>query len=74
MSIQEISITNNQKKHLIKRIKDEAVLFQDDNQDLVVNVAAYINYRANLKPGDEPIEALVGSEELNYKAEFFVFV
>lgn len=73
MSIQEIPITNNQKKQLIKTVKDDSVLFQDDNQDLVVNVAAYVNYRDNLKSDAKPIEDIIGADNLNFDSEFFVF-
>lgn len=73
MSIQEISVTNNQKKQLNKAIQNESVLFQDDNQDLVVNVAAYIQYRDGLNSDVAPIEDIVGQDNLNFDAEFFVF-
>ncbi len=40
MSVQEITIGNNQRKRLLKAVCDDSVLFQDENGDLVVNVAA----------------------------------
>ena len=49
MSIQEISLANNQKKRLLKAVKDRAVLFADDNGELVVNVANYEALKKELK-------------------------
>ena len=81
MSIQEISLANNQKKRLAKAVKDQAVLFADDNGDLVVNVANYKALKKELivakaiKPGIEltPIEAIVGEDVLDFSSEYFVF-
>ncbi len=81
MSVQEVTIANNQKKKLLKVIKDEAVLFQDDNGDLVVNVATYKEFKKelrvmqNTKKGVEttPIEAIVGQDLLDFDAEYFIF-
>ena len=70
MSIQEISVSNNQKKMLLKAIKKEAVLFQEENGDLVVNVAAYIEFKEDKDPA--PIEAIV-SDVLDFESEYFVF-
>ncbi len=71
MSIQEIAISNNQKKHLLKAVQDESILFQDDNGDLVVNVAAYEASRTDKNP--TPIEDIIGEDVLDYNAEYFVF-
>jgi len=74
MSIQEIGVTNNQRKQLLRAIKNEDVLFTDDNGDLVVNVAAYLVFKETLKPRDaDPIEVTIGVENLNFDSEFFVF-
>ncbi len=80
MSIQELAIANNQKKKLLNAVKDEAVLFQDENGDLVVNVANYKEFKGELlvlkrtKKGleIEPIEAIVGKGLLDFSAEYFV--
>jgi len=72
MSIQEISVSNNQKKSLLKAVKDEQVLFQDDNGDLVVNVEAYEEWKELKGKGGDPIEEIVG-EALDYDSEYFVF-
>lgn len=76
MNIQEITLSNNQKKKLQKGITNEAVLFQDDNGDLIVNVEAYKAFKLTVKKNERHllIEAVVGEEvELDFSAEFFVF-
>jgi hypothetical protein len=76
MSIQDISITNNQKKLLLKAIKDTQILVQEDNGDLIVNVAAYLALKNNIaykKTGAEPIEDIIGEDVLDFDMEYFVF-
>ncbi|OPX54444.1 hypothetical protein SAMN02745127_02756 [Oceanospirillum multiglobuliferum] len=74
MSIQEIAVSNSQKKKLQQAISNEAVLMTDDNGDLVVQVAAYEDFKANLrKEPKAPIEVIVGEEALDLDAEFWVF-
>ncbi len=81
MSIQELTLANNQKKRLQKAIKDEAVLFEDENGDLVVNVANYKEFKHELRIiratkknlEVEPIEVIVGEGILDFNAEYFVF-
>jgi hypothetical protein len=71
MNIQEISLSNNQKKKLQRLLPDESVLFQDDNGDLVVNVAAYMAIQRNQRAAT--IEDIVGKDILDFDSEFFVF-
>ncbi len=71
MSIQEIAVSNNQKKHLLRAITDEAVLYQEDNGDLVVDVASYLELKAGAEIG--PIETIIGNDVLNFDAEYIVF-
>ena len=71
MTIQEITLSNNQKKKLQKAVNGSTVLFQDDNGDLVVNVEAYLEFLEGIKQA--PIEDIVGNNVLNYDAEYFVF-
>jgi len=71
MSIQEIAVSNNQKKQLLKAIKKDEVLFQEDNGDLVVSVAAYVIFKKEADPG--PLEAIMGEDTLDFNAEYFVF-
>ena len=76
MSIQEITLSNNQKKKLQKGITQESVLFQDDNGDLVVNVEAYQEFKRTVKKNERNllIEAVVGDEvELDFSVEYFIF-
>jgi ASC-1-like (ASCH) protein len=71
MSIQTISLSNNQKKQLRNSSKLDSVLFIDDNDDLVVNVAAYETLKQSTNPA--PIEAIVGDDVLDFQVEYFVF-
>ena len=71
MSIQDISISNNQKKKLLRAITDENILFQDDTGELVLNVAAYNTYKE--AENQAPIEAIVGEDALDARAEYVVF-
>jgi hypothetical protein len=72
MSIQEIALSHNQKKKLLKSINDESVAFKDDNGDVVVSVEAYVN----LKQGSDlaPIEVILGDEVLDFDSEYFLFI
>lgn len=70
MSLQEISVSNTQKKKLQKAIRDESVLIQEDNGDLVVHVAAYLDYKAGTR--SEPLEEILNEDELDLNAEFIV--
>lgn len=71
MSIQEITLSHNQKKKLLRSINDDNVIFKDDNGDVVVNVEAY----SALKQGSDsaPIEVIVGDEILNFDSQYFIF-
>ena len=71
MSIQEIAVSNNQKKQLLKAVNKNHVLFQEENGDLVVSVAAYEVFKKESDPG--PIEEIVGEDTLNYDFDYFVF-
>lgn len=70
MSLQDINIANNQRKRLLKAIVDEKLLQQDEDT-LVLNVAAYLEYKAS--SGESPVETIVGDIELDYGAEYIVF-
>ncbi len=66
-----ITISNNQKKKLLKAIQDEKVLFQEENGELVVDVAAYMAFKQNLNVS--PIESIVDNRLLDFDSEFFIF-
>ena len=70
MSLQDIYIANNQRKRLLKAIVDEKLLQQDED-GLVLNMAAYLSYKA--LSGESPVEDIVGEIELDYHAECVVF-
>jgi len=75
MSIQELSMTNNQKKTLQKVINNENILILEENGDIVINVSAYVAFKNNMSIKSSelaPIEALIGEETLDFSAEYFV--
>jgi len=75
MSIQELSMTNNQKKALQKAISSEAILIQEERGDLVINVSAYLDFKNDFnqkKSEPAPLEAIISEDELDFTAEYFV--
>lgn len=70
MSIQELSITNNQAKRLLKALPDENILIQDESGELVINVSAYRVFK-DLKK-NTPVEDIL-AEELDDSAEYWIF-
>ena len=71
MSIQDIAVSHNVKKKLLQAVKDETVLFQDEDGAVVVNVAAYLALKAD--KGIEPLEGVLGDVVLDLSAEYVVF-
>jgi len=71
MSIQEIGLSHNQRKKLLRAVNDDSVLFQDDNGDVVVSVEAYLNLKQ--ASSSAPIEAIVGDGILDLKAQYIIF-
>jgi len=71
MSIQEIPLSNSQKKKLLKLTELDEVLFQDENGELVVNVSAYQALKDNIEPVS--IESVIGKNKLDYSVSYFVF-
>ena len=70
MSLQDINVANNQRKRLLKAIVDEKLLQQDEDA-LVLDVAAYLNYKT--LSGESPVEEILGDIELHYGAEYIIF-
>jgi len=70
MSLQDIHIANNQRKKLLKAIADKELLQQDEGA-LVLNMVAYVNYKA--LSGESPVEDIMGDIELDYSAAYIVF-
>ena len=71
MSIQEIALSHNKKKKLLKAINNDNVAFRDDNGDIVVSVEAYLT----LKQSNDyaPIETIVDEDILDYDSQYFIF-
>jgi hypothetical protein len=73
MSVQEISVTNNQKKAIKSAFKKrKSVYMEEDNGDLIIEFAAYEDYMD--EHDKTPIEDIIGEGILTYDAEFLVFV
>lgn len=72
MSIQEILLSNSQKKKLLKIPQIDTVLFEDDNGELVINAEAYLVFKKSMRPA--PIEQIIGDEVLDFDSEYFVFI
>jgi hypothetical protein len=70
--MQEIAVTNNQKKKILRAIRDQDVVFQDENGDVIVSVAAYIAYKEATE--EQPLEDLLDDQELADNTEFLVFI
>ena len=71
MSIQEIALSQNNKKKLLKSIGNETIAFRDDNGDIVVSVEAYLDLKQ--AAGAAPIETIVGEDILDYDSQYFIF-
>jgi hypothetical protein len=71
MSIQDIAVSHNVKKKLLQAVKDDTVLFQDEDGAVVVNAAGYVALKADA--GAEPLEDVLGDVVLDLSAEYFVF-
>lgn len=72
MSIQEISLSNNQKKALQKALKKSKALIEEENGDLVLDQEAYFAWCD--ETGKYPLEDVLPEEDFNDEAEFIVFV
>ena len=70
MKVQEIAITGNQKKKIQKAVKGEAVIFEDENGDLIINVDGYLDLKD--EKDKAPLEEILGEETLDYEVDFFV--
>ena len=71
MSIQDIAVSHNTRKKLLRAVKDEAVMFEDEDGAVVVDVAQYMQFKANT--GTQPLEDVLGDVGLDERAEYFVF-
>ncbi|GAA6135743.1 hypothetical protein NBRC116188_25330 [Oceaniserpentilla sp. 4NH20-0058] len=71
MSIQEISVSNNQKKALKKALKKSKALIEEENGDLVLDQDTYYNWCD--ESGKYPLEDVLPDEDFDDEAEFIVF-
>jgi len=71
MNIQDISITNNQHKKLIKGVPNASILVEGDDGELIVNVDEYMS--SKLAKKNKIIELIIGDEILDPKAQYWVF-
>lgn len=72
MSVQEISVTNNQKKAIKSAFKKRKnVYIEEENGDLVIEFSAYEDFMDEMDK--TPIEDVIGEGVLTYDADFLVF-
>jgi Tat protein secretion system quality control protein TatD with DNase activity len=71
MSIQDISISNNQHKKLINAVPDDRILVEGDDGELIVNVSEYKSSKLATK--GKIIELIIGDEVLDPNAQYWVF-
>lgn len=71
MNIKEIAITSNVRKKIQKAVKNTSIIFEDENGDVVVNVAAYTENTAHTERF--PLEDILGEDVLDYDVEFWIF-
>jgi hypothetical protein len=71
MSIQEIALSHNQKKKLLKSIDDENIIFRDDNGDVVVSVENYLLFKQG--SDSAPLEDVLGDDILDFESQYFLF-
>jgi len=71
MHIQEISVSNNQRKKLTLCVNDQNIIQTEDNGDVIVNVEAYQAYKKAQKKS--PIEDILDDQDLDFSCEFIVF-
>ncbi|NRB40633.1 MAG: hypothetical protein HRU20_19560 [Pseudomonadales bacterium] len=73
MHIQDIALSHNKKKKLLKQISDSSVLFEDESGDIVVNVENYKNFKQEQE--NCLLEDILADEkeQLDWNAQYFVF-
>ncbi len=69
--IQDIAVSHNCLKKLAKCIKGDKVLYKDEEGEIVVNIAAYNDYKNSNET--TPIEDIIGTERLDFSADYIVF-
>ena len=72
MSIQEISVSNNQKKVIQKALKKSKALIEEENGDLVLDQDAYFEWCDD--NGKYPLEDILPEQVFDDEAEYIIFV
>lgn len=76
MSIQEISVSNNQKKALQKALqkalKKSNALIEEENGDLVLDQDAYYDWCD--ETGKYPLEDILPEADFDDEAQYIVFI
>ena len=71
MSIQDITVSNGQKKSLLKTINDVEIAVQEEDGGIIVNVEAYMAKYPKLL--ESPIYQIIENETFDKNAEDWVF-
>jgi hypothetical protein len=71
MSIQDIAVSNGQKKSLLKAINDVSIALQEDEGEVIVNTQAYIAKYPKL--AESPVYQIVENETFDTDVEYWVF-
>ncbi|MAA72154.1 MAG: hypothetical protein CL679_10585 [Bermanella sp.] len=72
MTIQEISVSNNQKKTIQKALKKSKALIEEENGDLVLDQESYFEWCDDT--GKYPLEDIMPDQDFDDDAQYIVFV
>lgn len=72
MSVQEISVTNNQKKAVLRAFKKVKGFIEEDNGDLVIDIAHYQDYQA--ESGKAPLEEILVDEIIQDDTQYLILI
>lgn len=72
MSVQEISVTNNQKKAVLRAFKKVKGFIEEENGDLVIDMAHYQDYQA--ETGKTPLEEILIDEEILEETQYLILI
>ncbi|MGK0445100.1 MAG: hypothetical protein ACJA1U_002040 [Bermanella sp.] len=72
MTIQEISVSNNQKKTIQKALKKSKALIEEENGDLVLDQESYFEWCDDT--GKYPLEDILPEQDFDDEAQYIVFV
>lgn len=72
MTIQEISVSNNQKKTIQKALKKSKALIEEENGDLVLDQESYFEWCDDT--GKYPLEDIMPDQDFDDDAQYIVFL